>query len=190
MANEGQIPALDAELSELYRAHADGLLRYAGALARTADEGRDAVQEAFLRYFAERRYGRTIEHPRAWLYQVLRNYLLTALAVAQRETSAEGIEQVPSAADDPERMVERRQRGDAILDHLTPREIDCLRLRTEGYSYEEIAGQLNVRSGTVGAILTKTHRKLRWPPGKNGKIGLGTAAAICAMFLETLTESS
>lgn len=176
----------------MYAAHSDGLLRYAASLARTPEQARDAVQETFLRYFAERRYGRTIESPRAWLYQVLRNYLVTALqsAAAQREVAAETIESVPDATHNPETLAEKRERARSITEQLTPREIDCLRLRAEGRSYSEIANLLKIRSGTVGALLTKTHRKLRWPPGKNGKIGLGTAAAIRYLFLETQSESS
>ena len=61
---------LEHEVAALYIEHAAGLLRYAVTLARNQDTGRDAVQEVFLRYFAERRYGNRIENPRAWLYRV------------------------------------------------------------------------------------------------------------------------
>lgn len=59
----------------MYQEHASALSRYAASFARTPDAARDAVQEIFLRYFVERRYGRQIENPRAWLYFVLRNHL-------------------------------------------------------------------------------------------------------------------
>jgi RNA polymerase sigma-70 factor (ECF subfamily) len=176
--------AAEAELVELYHAHSTGLLRYASGLAGTPEECRDAVQETFLRYFTERREGRAIEHPRAWLFQVLRNYLLSSLTAGyRRETAAGGIDSLPGAGIDPETLAARRQRARTVLASLTPREFDCLRLRAAGCSYSEIAGLLHIRSGTVGAILTKTQRKLRGP-GENGKVGLGTASAIHELFLE------
>lgn len=68
---------LEQELMRLYREHASALSRYAFAFSLTQDGARDAVQQIFLRYFVQRRYGRQIQNPRAWLYVVLRNYLLT-----------------------------------------------------------------------------------------------------------------
>jgi DNA-directed RNA polymerase specialized sigma24 family protein len=69
---------LEQEVAALYIEHASRLLRYAETLARNQDMGRDAVQEVFLRYFAERRYGNVVENPRAWLYRVLHNPYSTA----------------------------------------------------------------------------------------------------------------
>ena len=62
---------LEQEVADLYSEHAVKLLRYAETLTRDTDVGRDAVQEVFLRYSAERRYGVRVENPRAWLYRVL-----------------------------------------------------------------------------------------------------------------------
>ena len=65
---------LEQELVGLYREHASELSRYAASFSQSRDGAREAVQEIFLRYFIERRYGRQIENPRAWLYHVVRNY--------------------------------------------------------------------------------------------------------------------
>lgn len=83
----------------LYRDHASGLSRYAASLARNQDAARAAVQEIFLRYFVERHYGRQIENPRAWLYDVLRTQLAeTPQNIAKGEISAGA----PDAAGKPE----------------------------------------------------------------------------------------
>ena len=65
---------LELELVGLYREHASELSRYAASFSQNQNGAREAVQEIFLRYFIERRYGRQIENPRTWLYHVLRNY--------------------------------------------------------------------------------------------------------------------
>jgi DNA-directed RNA polymerase specialized sigma24 family protein len=44
---------------------------------------------------------------------------------------------------------------------LSPREIECVRLRTEDLSYEEIASVLGLQAGTVGALLARAHGKIR-----------------------------
>jgi DNA-directed RNA polymerase specialized sigma24 family protein len=55
---------------------------------------------------------------------------------------------------------------------LTAREYACIRLRTEGLGYEEIAAELRVKSGTVGAVISRAMHKLRKaiasPGGKQG----------------------
>jgi DNA-directed RNA polymerase specialized sigma24 family protein len=44
---------------------------------------------------------------------------------------------------------------------LAPRELECVRLRAEGLSYDEIAEVLDLRQGTVGATLARAHKKVR-----------------------------
>jgi RNA polymerase sigma-70 factor (ECF subfamily) len=171
---------LSREVSAVYREHASSLLRYAQAIARDPDEARDAVQEAFLRLCMERRYGREVENPRAWLYQVLRNHLMTKRSSApeRREVASDALDSFPCERTDPESLAARQQRAKEIRAQLTPRELECLQLRAAGLSYAEIGGRLDIQSGTVGALLFRVGEKLRWPPGREGTIGLGNAEAI------------
>lgn len=178
-------PELEHEVSEIYREHAAGLLRYARMVARDGDEARDAVQECFLRYCLERRCGRTIDTPRAWLFQVLRNHLLTKWnsAAETREVGTEELDSLGDERSNPEQLADREQQARAIRQRLTGRELECLRLRAEGLSYAEIGKVLDIRSGTVGALLARVTEKLRWPPGGDGTIGLSTAEAVHCLFL-------
>jgi DNA-directed RNA polymerase specialized sigma24 family protein len=57
----------EAEIVQLYAEHAANLKRHAANIVRCDDLAGDAVQETFMRYFAERSFGRAIAHPRAWL---------------------------------------------------------------------------------------------------------------------------
>ncbi len=153
---------LAAEVTGLYQLHAAELLRYATTLLSNPDTARDAVQEVFLRYFVERRYGRRIENPRAWLYQVLRNYgldHLNTLAV-KGQVSSETIELLPSTSQNPEQMLQGSEITRELESALTARESDCVRLRIQGLSYAEIGKVLGIHSGTVGALLTRAHRKI------------------------------
>ena len=44
---------------------------------------------------------------------------------------------------------------------LSPREMECVRLRAEDLRYEEIAVVLGLQAGTVGALLARAHGKIR-----------------------------
>jgi DNA-binding CsgD family transcriptional regulator len=44
---------------------------------------------------------------------------------------------------------------------LSPREMECVRLRAENLRYEEIAVVLGLHAGTVGALLARAHGKIR-----------------------------
>lgn len=179
---EGSLRAseLEAEVVSLYQERAAGLLRYAESLSRDTDQARDAVQETFLRYFVERSYGRQIEHPRAWLYEVLRNHMLERLkSVALRqEVLAEDLDQLPDLNYDPEISLRRNELAQQIAAVLTDREFDCLRLRTEGLSYTEIADVMDIRPGTVGALLARAHTKMRQATGREPAPGAAEAARI------------
>ncbi|MGH9582823.1 MAG: sigma factor-like helix-turn-helix DNA-binding protein [Bryobacteraceae bacterium] len=55
---------------------------------------------------------------------------------------------------------------------MTAGEYKCLRLRTEGLRYEEIAAKLNLSTGTVGTLLSRAVGKLRRtliPAGGEGR---------------------
>jgi RNA polymerase sigma-70 factor, ECF subfamily len=136
------------------------------------------VQEVFLRYLAERTYGREITNPRAWLYQVLRNYLLDRRKAASTHTemAGENVEGQPDPGHDPETLVTHAQIARKIAGALSGRELECLQLRAEGLSYEEIGVSMDVRTGTVGVLLSRALQKMRRLRSE-GYRGLDLAAA-------------
>jgi len=153
---------IEREVQVLYEMCGAGLLRYAAAMSRDCELARDAVQEVLLRYFVERRLGRRIGNPRAWAYRVLRNHVLDRLAAAAARCEV-GAEEAESATgrNDADAGLWRSEAVREITATLSPRELECLRLRAEGLSYTEIASVMDIRIGTVGALLTRSHDKIR-----------------------------
>ena len=154
---------LEREVGELHTLYAGALMRFACTFGADEGAGRDAVQETFLRYFMERRYGRCIENPRAWLYQAVRNQMLDRLksAAVRLEVTVQQAEHLPAEERDPQDMAERMETAQEIAAALSRRELECLRLRSMGLSYQEIGETLVISGGTVAALLGRVHAKLR-----------------------------
>jgi RNA polymerase sigma factor (sigma-70 family) len=164
---------IEQEIRDLYAQEAAGLLRHAAGVAGNRETAQDAVQEAFLRFFIARTAGQDIRSPRAWLFRVLRNEVLDRKKAGSRnEIGLESVMNSPGPGYDPEAAygrVEalRRTLGTA----LTPREVECVQLRSTGLRYDEIAGVLKLRSGTVGALLARAHKKIRAAAGSADRRG-------------------
>jgi RNA polymerase sigma-70 factor, ECF subfamily len=154
---------LEVEIACAYEAHSCGLFRYAMVTVRSREGAQDAVQEVFLRYFLVRCQGQRIQCPKAWLFRVLRNYLLDSLksCAVKRETGIEEVRQMVDARQDVELSYHHRELARRVSGLLAPRELECLRLRNEGFAYEEIAAILCVRAGTVAALLARGQKKIR-----------------------------
>jgi RNA polymerase sigma-70 factor (ECF subfamily) len=154
---------IEEEIRSLYETDASGMLRYALSVAGNVEAAQDAVQEVFLRFFVARTAGQQIRHPKAWMFRVLRNHILDQMkAGAHHEIALESLRNAPGLGPDPESDYRRHEvLRRALRSSLSPREIECVQLRAEGLRYDEIAGALNLRSGTVGALLTRAHKKIR-----------------------------
>jgi RNA polymerase sigma-70 factor (ECF subfamily) len=154
---------MEREMAELYRGHAPGLLRYAFGLIHDTGGAQDALQEIFLRYFVARSEGRKFDDARAWLFRVLRNHLLDTLksASVKNEIAIDGTHDSADNYNDPEKHYQRREMARELTRMLAPRELECVRLRAEGLSYDEIAEVLHLQQGTVGATLARAHKKIR-----------------------------
>jgi len=154
---------MEQEMSALYKLHAPGLLRYACSMINDNGGAQDALQEIFLRYFVARSEGQQFLDPKAWLYRVLRNHLLDTLksSSVKNEIAIDKIDDPRDGANDPERHYHRAEMARDLARALAPRELECVRLRAEGLSYDEIAEVLDLRQGTVGATLARAHKKVR-----------------------------
>jgi RNA polymerase sigma-70 factor (ECF subfamily) len=154
---------IEQEIADLYEKEAGGILRYAGALAHNQEMAHDAVQEAFLRFFLCRSAGQDIRSPKGWLFRVAHNYVLDQMKAGSRnEVGVDSLLNMPCPAHHPD----NDGRVSDLLQGLTqiglsPREMECVRLRAEDLRYEEIAVVLGLQAGTVGALLARAHGKIR-----------------------------
>src|ERR1700730_1805619 len=88
---------IEQEIAGLYELEAPGMLRYAVKIAGNRATAQDALQEAFFRFFIARSAGQPIQSPKAWLFRVIRNYILDQKKSASRnEVALESALSLPS----------------------------------------------------------------------------------------------
>ncbi|MBV9612479.1 MAG: RNA polymerase sigma factor [Acidobacteriaceae bacterium] len=153
---------IQRDVASFYEQYGEEFLHYALALAHDRELARDALQESLMRYFVALCHGEEIAAPRAWVYRVLHNYLLDRIREARLRKECH----LPARSSygqqhDIERECFQSELLRLLRRALTAREYDCVRLRTEGLRYQEIAATLDVSSGAVGAMMHRALRKLR-----------------------------
>jgi len=162
---------IEQEIVSLYERSAAALFRYALAITRARDLAQEAVQEAFFRCFVARLQGETAHCTRTWLFRTAHNYVLDRLKQCYFRNGL-GLEEAQGVADpryNPENQIVRIEVVDVALHVLTRRELECLRLRSEGMCCKEIAEVMSIDSGTVGALLARGLKKIRHALGQESE---------------------
>jgi RNA polymerase sigma factor (sigma-70 family) len=153
---------LEAEILELYEKHAGALTRMATGFCGNSEAARDAVQDCFVRYFELRRSGAAVLHAKAWLRRVLRNQLIDVRRrgrLEQEMSPSSMNELVDPAPVSPGEVADVERLWSRLAALVTPKELECLRMRADGFTYAEIAEALSVQSGTVSVFLSRSREK-------------------------------
>lgn len=159
------------ETIQAYQVHAGAVLGYAHRLTRDDALAQDTVQETFLRYFLALMQDEQIQNVRAWLHRVAHNYVCETVRSAAIRKAVSIEDAGGDCFEDQRALPDAVQNGDwldAVRSLLAPREWQCLQLRAEGFDYTEIAAELSIRPGTVGALLHRATEKLRSRLQKRG----------------------
>ena len=150
------------ETEELFAACRDSLVRYLRYHGNDHQEAEDIAQESFIRYFEARIGKEKILQPRAWLFRVAHNLMIDRgrkkrpdLLDEQGWIRAEGrMATLPSQTD------ERIYISQLPWHELSPMELGCMRLRTEGLKLREIGEVLELSISSVVSYLARATKKL------------------------------
>ena len=154
---------LAVSLEQLFRVQAPQLLRYVSRWTAARDEADDLVQESFLR-LARATAGRAFpERPEAYLQRIARNLLRNrakqAIARAEHLHAPLDAETLASREPGPHGVLEYRElaaRYERALNALSPKTRNVfLRHRRDGYTYAEIAEELNQTVSNVEKHMMK-----------------------------------
>lgn len=161
----------DRAFEEIYERYSALVYNLALRLAGDAEEARDLSQEIFLRIHRHLWKFRGRSSLKTWVYRVTVNHCRSALGrrrpAAQPITGEHGeeIRQIADASRGPEELAAAEEEGRrvaAALARVPPVFRVAVTLRDlEGLSYQEIAGILGVRIGTVRSRIARGREHLR-----------------------------
>lgn len=104
------------------------------------------------------------ENAGGWLYRTAVRLGLNDLRGRERRERYERQADGPAPAQTPEELraaEQERQQVRAVLAALDPRDAELLLLRSQGFSYEELAEAVEVKATSIGTLLARAQRAFR-----------------------------
>jgi RNA polymerase sigma-70 factor, ECF subfamily len=156
-----------ADLESIFAVHYG---RVASAIAIVTGDrslAEELAVEVFLRW--SRRQGSTNVSPEGWLYRIAVNLAIDELRIDELRKRRrrdrlnkffQGFRRQPT----PEEIYSTNQERDRVrevLSRMNPRQAELLVLRTEGFSYDDLAGALRLNPSSVGTLLCRAQRTFR-----------------------------
>jgi RNA polymerase sigma-70 factor (ECF subfamily) len=163
VARPGSSPG-SAFVANAYDAWAEDLLRYVTTRTRDVPTAEDIVQEAFVRLTFESRASRIPSNPRAWLYRVVLNLIISASRhreVARRRSPELVRHDVVESPEAGMLALERRAALLMGLQTLGTAGRTSLLLAAEGFTGREIADHLGRSEGATRTIICRARKALR-----------------------------
>ncbi len=154
----------DGAFRLMYQHYYQPLCCYVLRFVDSTDEAEDIVQSLFVHLWGKQAQLMEAANIRAYLYRSARNASLNSLRSRRENQSLSDldIELLDLASNTAEAEPSKYDCVAQAIDALPPQ---CKRIfelnRLEGYSYKEIAGQLNISHRTVDSHLNTAMRTLR-----------------------------
>ena len=167
--------------------HRDRLYRLALSITLDTADAEDIVQDTMLKAWERREQWPQIRNIEAWLTQICKNLALDHKKKRSRIVPLTTDEQQPSAIINPplgpsgrftleeSSILDSHSSIIHLISQLPPPQDDIVRLRDiEGYSYREIAEQLNLSEDQVRVYLHRARTRLREQYSALERFGLST----------------
>ena len=152
-------------VSEAYEAWAFELRRYATSRTHDPAAAEDVVQEAFIRLAIQARTSRNPTNPKAWLYRVVLNLIISEsrrAEVARRRSQELASDEVLAVS--PEAVIlasEQNRALAAALHNLGATSRTSLLLAAQGYTGREIAAVLGRSEGATRTMSCRARQVVR-----------------------------
>ena len=154
------------EMSRIYSELRTSLMRFAYRYFKTPQDIEDVVQEAFIKVIEAKQH-RDIEHPKAYMYQTVKNLSLNRLSKTDYRLTDSLEDAIGEGQPSPvltltpsvEEEFESRERFELFCRAVQQLPVKCQRVyilrRVYGFTQKEIAEQMDISIKTVEAHLTK-----------------------------------
>jgi RNA polymerase sigma-70 factor, ECF subfamily len=156
--------AADAQpdVERIFRAHYRRLARVIAKVIRDPARAEELAVEVCLRWSASRK-GEG-EHAERWLYRAAARMGLNELRHRMRRDRYERLFSFGRRPPTPEEALagqEEQERVRHLLASIGRRHAELLVLRSQGFSYEELAASLNLHPASVGTLLSRAQQAFR-----------------------------
>lgn len=151
-------------LQSAWDANHQQLCGYLTSLTHDVEAAQDIAQEAYVRLAREIDRGRAPDNPRAWLYQVARNLLVSdgrRRQVAERYLPALRPDLATGSAEDEVLLREKHRLVRSMLAQLDAIDRRALLMAAQGYSGAEISAAVGTSEGAVRTRLCRARMRLR-----------------------------
>jgi RNA polymerase sigma-70 factor (ECF subfamily) len=146
----------------------ESLFYYALQLTENRNDALDLVQETNYKALHNKRGLHDNEHIRAWLYTILRNTYINYLRSSHHKQLVVHSDELNNylerkegfAGNIPDEALIRKELRE-IIDLLPLNYEKPIRMLLEGYSYKEIAGEMNIPIGTVKSRIHIGKKRIR-----------------------------
>jgi RNA polymerase sigma-70 factor, ECF subfamily len=160
------VPEPSRDFDELFKTSYSRLARLLYRVTGDAGRAEEIASEAFIRL--HRQPLRAISNVEGWLYRTGLRLALDHLKKERRRARYEALAAVfglaTSPADNPDavlELAEERRRLRQALGALKPDQVALVLLRAEGFTYGELAMQLQLNPASVGSLLRRAEETLR-----------------------------
>jgi RNA polymerase sigma-70 factor (ECF subfamily) len=153
------------DIDALFRAHYRRVARMIARVVRDPARAEELAVEVFLKLW--RNSSAQGEHVEGWLYRVALRAGLDELRRQSRRSRYERLLSLvrstppPSTPEQLHSATEQQERVRSILSALPQREAEFLVLRSHGFSYDEVALTLNIKTSSVGTLLSRAQQSFR-----------------------------
>lgn len=157
---------------EIYNRYSGELYGYLFSLTHSRTDAEDLLSEVFVRVLTGLKSFRGESSVRTWLYAIARNVWLEQLRKTRRAVNIDDLLSV-YVEDTVQGDVLVRIAADRVMEHLNnmdARMRSVVLMRSEGYSYDEIAARHGIASSSARVIEHRARKKLKELLEKEGLI--------------------
>jgi RNA polymerase sigma-70 factor (ECF subfamily) len=150
------------DIERVFRGHYLRLARLIAKVIRDPARAEELAVEVCLRWSANRKARG--ENAERWLYRAAVQMSLNELRRQTRQSRYERLCSLVRGSPTPEELMAIRQEQERVrllLAAIEPRQAELLVLRSEGFSYEDLAIALNLNPASVGTLLSRAQLAFR-----------------------------
>jgi RNA polymerase sigma-70 factor (ECF subfamily) len=150
------------DIETIFHTHYERIARVIARVLRDPSRAEELAVEVILKW--SRNPGAQGENSQAWLYRVAVRAGLDELRRETRRTRRERVVRFFRHSPTPEDIRASREDQEkvrAVLAAIQPRQAELLVLRSDGFSYDELAGALDLNPASIGTLLSRAERTFR-----------------------------